>query len=725
MPLFPVRALLVLVASLASASLATAQNTPKLIPTPREVQPAREISLPHGIRVLCASPCASEDRFAADDLIASLQNRHIATDSVDGFPIELVRLASYPDARFPGVHFTEEMKPEGYVLSATATSLTITAATAEGIFYGAQTVKQLVEGDSTQAILQAANIRDWPAMKYRGLDDDLSRGPITTVAFQKKLIRTLAAFKVNLYSPYFENTQQYASHPLMSPPGSITAAEAKELVAYAKQYHITIIPEQEAFGHLHHNLLWEQYQQLAETPHGDVLAPAQPGSLQLIQQMFLELAALYPGPFLHIGADETVDLGRGQTKADVDARGLGAVYLDFLQRIVAALQPLHRKLLFWGDIAQDVPDLLKTMPQSFKDCTIAIAWVYSPETRGYDRFLTPFTRAGFETWVAPSVNNFRKVYPNNSAALANIQRFTADGQRLGSTGQLNTIWNDDGEGLINQDWYGILFGAAAAWQKGEASIPSFENAYAQIFHGDRTGDLNEAQKEMMLAHAVLKDQARQGDGGNSIFWLDPLSKDGLRIGAAVRPFAHDLRLHAERALTLIAQARAAAPSSAPTAPTAYDPLQPYPASPTALREADAIDALELGARRMDFIGLKFQLSEEIAESYQRAYLMQNTTDKNQRAEVARDLSDINGINGRIHDIIDAYSLMRDLYAQAWYRSNRPYGLRQVLEHYDYTIGLWYARSDRLRSAQRQWSDTHTLPPAADLGLPLPDSPTHP
>ncbi len=103
--------------------------------------------------------------------------------------------------------------------------------------------------------------------------------------------------------------------------------------------------------------------------------------------------------------------------------------------------------------------------------------------------------------------------------------------------------------------------------------------------------------------------------------------------------------------------------------------------------------------------------------------MQNTTDKEQRAEVARDLSDINGINGRIHDIIDAYSLIRDLYAQAWNRSNRPYGLRPVLEHYDYTIGLWYERSDKLRSAQRQWSDTHTLPPAADLGLPLPDSPT--
>ena len=62
------------------------------------------------------------------------------------------------------------------------------------------------------------------------------------------------------------------------------------------------------------------------------------GRLTLIKQMFTELAALYPGPFLHIGADETVDLGLGQTKADVDAAGLAQVYLDFLQRIATALE---------------------------------------------------------------------------------------------------------------------------------------------------------------------------------------------------------------------------------------------------------------------------------------------------------------------------------------------------------------------------------------------------
>ena len=123
-------------------------------------------------------------------------------------------------------------------------------------------------------------------MRYRGLDDDLSRGPVPTLEFQKKMIRTIAAYKVNLYSPYFEQTMQYAANPLAAPPnGAMSAADARALVEYARPFHVTVIPEQEAFGHLHHTLVWEQYSELAETPHGAVLAPGQPGSIALIKQL--------------------------------------------------------------------------------------------------------------------------------------------------------------------------------------------------------------------------------------------------------------------------------------------------------------------------------------------------------------------------------------------------------------------------------------------------------
>ncbi|HEY1744928.1 MAG TPA: family 20 glycosylhydrolase [Granulicella sp.] len=698
-------------ALLALALPAAAQSALHLVPMPREVVPKPDHSLTSGVVVNC-SGCDAEDSFAANDLQQTLAARGVPSGS--GLRIVLQRLAQHPDASF-----TEAMKPEGYTIVSTPGTLTLTGATASGVFYAAQTVKQMIEPTGSGGfVLHAADIHDYPAMRYRGLHDDLSRGPVDTLEFQKKLVRTLAAYKANLYSPYFEHTQQYASNPLPAPPGgSISAEDARELVAYARQYHVMVVPEQEAFGHLHHNLLYDEYQQLAETPHGAVLAPGQPGSLKVISQMFGELAQMYPAPFLHVGADETVDLGLGQTKAAVDAEGLGKVYLDFMQQIDTTLRPLNRRLLFWGDIAQDSPDLLKEMPAQFKRDTIAIGWQYNPNPAGFSKYLRPYADAGFETWVAPGINNWRRVYPNYNYGLQNIQQFTRDGQRAGSTGQLNTLWNDDGETLASNNWYGILFGAAAAWQQGESSIPQFEQSYAQVFHGDITGKLNQAQLELMAAHDVLKTEAKLGDGSDLLFWDDPWAKDQQQNAAKLRPYLHEFRLHAEKALDLIAQARAAAP--APATPTVYSPTNQLPSNPTSLRETDAIDALELGARRMDFIGLKFQLADEMAQDYARAQATAASGERKPHPSVSALLSEINSVNGRIQDITDGYSLLRDLHAQLWLRTNRPYALRPVLEHYDYTIALWLSRMDKVRSAQRQWENTKTLPSATDAGIPQP------
>ena len=82
--------------------------------------------------------------------------------------------------------------------------------------------------------------------------------------------------------------------------------------------------------------------------------------------------------------------------------------------------------------------------------------------------LEPFIKSGLETWVAPGVNNWNRVYPNNNEALGNIRAFVRDGQKLGATGMLNTVWNDDGEGIFDENWFGVLFGAAAAGSRARA-----------------------------------------------------------------------------------------------------------------------------------------------------------------------------------------------------------------------------------------------------------------
>lgn len=664
-----------------------------LVPVPREVREVADLPLTTGISI-SAEGSDPADKFAADDLASTLKERGVEARADRKGKLKVVLLREQTKkakevlAR-ANVKFDPAMHDEGYAIVTVGDTTYDIAATGEGVFYGAQTIKQLVAGRGTKSILHGVVIRDWPAMKYRGLDDDLSRGPVPTLAFQKHQVKVISEYKINLYSPYFENTLTYAGNPLAAPPGgAMTAADVKELVQYAQQYHVTIVPEQEAFGHLHHTLMFDMYSQLAETPHGYVLAPGQPGSLQLIQQWFTEIASLFPGPFLHIGADETVDLGRGQTKARVDQEGLGAVYIDFLKQIHTTLAPLHKTLLFWGDIAMNSPDLVKTLPKDM----IAIAWEYNPHPEGYEKYLLPYVNAGMQTWVASGVNNWRLVYPNFNAGLANIQGFVSDGQRLGSTGELNTVWNDMGEGLFNMDWYGVLFGAAASWQQGTSDIPQFQNSYGQVFHGDTSGKVNRAQVELMAAQQVLTDAGLRA-ASDHLFWVDPWSAEGQQLSAKFLPVAHTFRLHVEQAIVLIDQARATGE----------------------LREPDALDAMEMGARRMDFIGYKFEAAQEIADEYARAYGEQN--DPAQRRDVYHELGTITGANGQCQDMRDGYGLTRDLYRAAWLQEDRPYWLDNVSAHYDLAMQLWIQRATRFNQAMMQFSQTHGLPKPEELGLP--------
>jgi hexosaminidase len=670
-----------------------------LIPAPRECVSVTTIPI-GGVGFFVAAGGA-EDGFAAEDLTEqSLGKRTVQKDAPF---IRLERADTVPaKALLESNHlsFDAEMHDEGYVIAPDGKGgLAVIAETAAGIFYGVQTVKQLIRGTGKDQVLLAPVLRDWPAMAHRGLSDDWSRGPLPNMDFLRREIRTLAAYKLNTFSPYFEHTFAYASTPVATfPGGAMTPSEARQLVEYAAQYHITVIPEQEAFGHLHNVLKFEKYSGLGETPHGAVLAPGDPGTIPKIAGWFGELADVFPGPYAHIGADETSELGLGRTHDDVKTRGLGAVYMDFLTQIHTALEGNHKQLLFWGDIAVNSPELVGTLPKDM----IAVPWRYDAEP-DFTALILPFTNAGLETWVAPGVNNWNRLYPNNNEALGNIRAFVRDGQKLGSKGMLNTVWNDDGEGIFDENWFGVLFGASASWQAGESSEDAFKASFGQAFHGDATGKIDQAQQALMAAHALLK-TVGLGDARDSYFWVDPFSPQGQQGVVKLRPVLSELRLDAERAITLVAEARAAGK----------------------LENPEALDALELGARRIDFVGLKFQAADDCVSLYEQARTLAAMNDKTNRGQVAELLYTIGSNNGRMQDIRDGYTLLRELYRQAWLRDNRVYWLQTNMDRYDASAQLWIARGDKWQSQVIQhWYDTHTLLTPEEAGLPVTVAPEPP
>jgi hexosaminidase len=256
-----------------------------------------------------------------------------------------------------------------------------------------------------------------------------------------------------------------------------------------------------------------------------------------------------------------------------------------------------------------------------------------------------------------------------------------------------TVWNDDGEGLFNQDWYGVLFGAVAAWQPGESSIPAYQAAYGQVFHGDGSGKINQAQQELMLANQTLG-KLKVDFNSDDLFWMDPWSAEGQAIGVKMAPLAKELRLHAEQAIVLLEQARAADPQ---------------------LREPAALEAMDLGARRLDLIGMKWELSQEIVENYALAVSRQH--DKSQSSATHNLLDEISSNNGRIQDLRDAYSATKGEYARVWLGENRPYWLDNVLVRYDIQIRKWQERGWRFEEVVRTFESGKDLPTPDSLGLP--------
>jgi hexosaminidase len=688
---FLVRSVFILFA-LKLASVAQHVN---LVPAPKEIRSGtKPFRITAITRILVNSRYVKGDLFAAERLAEEIEKatQHrpwitsTATSTQSANAILLTRLTDLVSKRKLerlGLTADQSFNEEGYLLNAAADGVTIAGQSAAGVFYGVQTLRQLIQPEQNRVIIPAVSIKDWPTVRWRGVHDDVSRGPIPTLEYMKKQIRTLAEYKINLFSIYMENVFAYGNQPLIAPKeAAITRRQIEELVGYAKKYFVTILPEQQAFGHLHHVLKYEIYSDMAETPHGHVLAPVNEKSYDLIKSMYAELVPLFPSPLFHIGSDETFELGRGQSKAKADQVGLGRVYLEHLQRVSQIMQPYGKRLMFWADIAEHYPDLLNILPKQM----IPVAWEYDPRP-SFDNMLQPFKNAGFELFVSPGANNWNRIYPNFDAAYVNIHNFVRDGQKFGAIGVLNTTWDDDGESLFEMTWPALVYGAAASWQAGEAPIEEFQKDFDWAFYRNRDNAFIQASNQLSQTHKLLRD-IKAGGAYDSMFWEDPFTEQGCKNIQKTLPVMHDLRIAAESAITSI-----------------------YQHQGNAREHAETLDAMLLGAWRLDALGMKAQFTKEINDYYWDAYLNQNDAQR-----VSRDLEEITSINARLEDLRDSTNRVRTMYEKAWLAENRPYWLNNVLIRYDNLASLYQRKIEQVSESHAQYRDLKTLPSPESLGF---------
>jgi len=232
-----------------------------------------------------------------------------------------------------------EAQPEGYQLKVAADKVVINGGSEAGVFYGIQTLrKSIPAGQGINVSLPAVEINDAPRFSYRGAMLDVSRHffPVEDI---KSFIDMLALHNINRFHWHLSDDQgwriEIKSRPLLTEKGSkrketvigrnsgkydgiphegfYTQEQIKEVIAYAADQHITIIPEIDLPGHMQAAL--HAYPELGCTggPYevwtqwgvsDNVLCAGNDDVLKFIEDVFAEIVELFPSEYIHVGGDE-------------------------------------------------------------------------------------------------------------------------------------------------------------------------------------------------------------------------------------------------------------------------------------------------------------------------------------------------------------------------------------------------------------------------------------
>jgi hexosaminidase len=677
-----------------------AQN-PVLVPQPRELGttgPAFRV-LPM-TRIVLSSD-SPEDRFAATSLqeelklVTGTSFPVVSTTAGGAGAIVLGRIANPSIGALLLRRHLEatDLGTEGYVLDVQQGEVLVAGRDAPGLFYGVQTLRQLVVGNDHQAAILGVRVRDWPAMFYRGTQVDLSRGPVPKLEYLKRIVRTIAEFKMNQLNLYIEDAFPLEGQPLVGVlDDTLSRTDFKELVAYAAPYHVEIIPATEGCGHLHKVLRFEQFSGMGEVPHGNDLAADDGSAQKFLEQFYGQIHSVFPSPIYNIGCDETGELGSGRSAVRVQRDGYGSVYASNVNRAYNLVRGYNKQAIFWGDMAVAHPEVIPKLP---KDLIVA-TWEYFPQL-SYQKWLKPFFDAGMKIIVCPWVGNTSLIIPDYEVAASNIANFIDEGKRAGALGVNVTVWNDDGETLFAPNWWSIVYGAANAWEQQKTEVGVFDQKFDWVFYRNADHRFTEALKKLSGLNELLHRQgiiyvysSDFGGTNDSLFWRDPFSAGGRTDTDEIGPAASELRRIAEDSFTVFATSEN-----------------------HALRNADTLKYFEFAALKLDALGMRYQYLPEISRRYFRILANEKTAAPSQ---VDAELFQIQGINGPLIDLRDYTTRLRGLYRELWLSENLSSWVPNVLQLYDRNGDLWQrhiAQFDQLKWDHREGK---SLPSAESLGL---------
>jgi hypothetical protein len=632
------------------------------------------------LSIRVAPQANAEDRFAAEQLAAMLSSRSGTSIPVTekpsaGHSITLTRSGSGAALPQPDEHAGPDSR-ESYTLTITPQGGEIRARSSAGLFYGVQTLREMIEGGSSEATLPEVVIHDWPVFAYRAVMMDMSHGPLPTEAEVKRQLDFVARWKANQYFFYSEASIELQGYSLLNPGDArFSQGQVRRIIDYARQRHIDVVPCLELYGHLHDLFRVERYAELSVLPNGGEFDPRKPGVMPLVRDWLEQLTNLFPSPFCHIGFDETYELERAAEAENVPPAEL---YLQQVKNVAALVQQHGKRVIMWGDhnIVTKNPEILTGLPPGI----IAVPW-HNGLLESYQGYLAPFASRQIPQYASTSIYGYVQVFPDFNQSFAALSNLMADARQYNSMGLLLTLWTDDAQVSTRMSLPGVAFGMSLPWQSEPLAPDKFFAEYASLVYSPAVArEVAPALRDLSDAEQRL--QSVLGYDTMRMFWADCLSGASLERSKAhrddlrqVRLLAEDAQEHLRRALDLKG-----------------DP--------------ETLTSLLLGSQMLDYAGMKFLYASQLADFWRQM----GTHPTRQQVEFYVLTEMCEEDHSLIADLLDTIAGLRDPYRAAWLEEYTPYRLRAALEKWDAEYQYWYRLQRRLRDFADNFQEGDALPP---------------
>ena len=386
---------------------------------------------------------------------------------------------------------------QAYQIDLAPKAITITANAPSGLFYGVQTLLQLIKPRDGAFWLPEGQIVDWPDLRLRQIYWDDAHHLDRPEAL-RDAIRQAALYKINGFVLKLEGHFQYKSAPAIVEPYALSPAELQSLTDYALKRHVQLIPFLDGPSHIAFILKHPEYAKLREFPDSNYEACAvNPDTFKMYEGLFRDLLDANRGvKYFYLSTDEAYYVGLAnnpQCNEAARAKELGSVgkvLAEFITKAAGWLHNQGREVVFWGEFPLKSGDI-ESLP----------SYLINGEVSGPQ--LDPiYKKRGIRQTIYTSTQGEERHFPVYFPIPAD-KRLHPEGRQR-STGHVEQIFRDISTnparkyseliGVVNAGWadsglhaetfwLGYAAGTAAGWRPGSPDPEESTDNFFRLFYG--------------------------------------------------------------------------------------------------------------------------------------------------------------------------------------------------------------------------------------------------